>query len=404
VERGDYDRAIALAHECLRKSPNFANAHFGLGRALAKQQRFAEARAAFQAAIDDAAYSGRQFVVDEEVSAWKAHSEIGSSYGYEGDDERALEWFDRALVNRPMVVPVRMNRAKALERLGRFDEAEAMYKGLADDEPGDAHSADYINFLLRREKFAAALETIEDVLAVVTPRARASLLLTAAKLVPRTGIGDVDTYLSRALAAHSGAADVLEAVESVYRSRGDLARIEQLHEAERNAPMDLAPDFARRGSLHLRMGRLRDAEAVTRAGLAVAPTDAALLYNLGAVLVQTERKVEALDALGRATADPSVGARAAFLRSIVLGDLGRYAEALAEIDIVIERAPREVDARLQRFRLADALGRADEAEETLRCALGFGDSRVAAELAAWLLRKGRFTDAKVIAERALQSA
>jgi hypothetical protein len=36
--------------------------------------------------------------------------------------------------------------------------------------------------------------------------------------------------------------------------------------------------------------------------------------------------------------------------------------------------------------------------------LALGDSRIAAELATWLLRKGRFGDAQVVAERALQSA
>ncbi len=57
-----------------------------------------------------------------------------------------------------------MNRAKALERLGRYKEAEAMFRALADDEPGDAHSVEYINFLLRRNDFVTAYRTIERVL------------------------------------------------------------------------------------------------------------------------------------------------------------------------------------------------------------------------------------------------
>lgn len=401
---GEYDRAIGIANECLRKAPNLANAHFALGRALAKQKRYAEARAAFEAAIADGAHAARQFIVDDEVSAWKAHSEIGSSYGNEGNDLAALEWFDRALANRPLVVPVRMNRGKALERLGRHAEAAAMFKGLADDEPGDAHSVDYINYLLRCNSFVAAAAAIEDVLAVVTPRAQAALLVIAAKLVVHVGRGNVETLLERAVAAHPGAAEALEALEALYRSRDDVFAIERLHAAELTAPLTLPPDFARRATRFMGAGRLPEAEAVTRAGLEIAPHDGALRYNLGAIFVQTGRKPAALDELGRAGTDGDIGLRATFLRAIVLGELGRYTEAIAATDAVIALAPKEVDARLNRFRFADALGWDREAESTLRAALHLGDARVAAELAGWLLQKGRYGDARAVAEGALQSA
>ena len=404
VERGEYERAIAIASEAVRKAPSFANAHFTLGRALAKQQRYAEARAAFEAAIADAAFASRQFIVDDEVSAWKAHSEIGSSYGNEGNNRAALEWFDRALENRPGVVPLRMNRAKALERLERFDECGEALKDLADDEPGDVHSVEYVNFLLRRNDYVAALQAIDDILSAVTPRTQAALLVTAAKLVAHTGSGDVEPLLQRAVAAHAGAADALEALESLFRSRNDVAAVERLHLAELSAPVTLPADYARRATRFLTTGRVADAETVSRAGLAIAPEDPALRYNLAAVLVQTERKDAALELLERVGSAGDTGLRAMFLRAIVLGDLGRFAEAISAIDTVITLAPTEIDARLQRFRFAEGLGLDDEAEATLRDALALGDSRIAAELATWLLRKGRFGDAQVVAERALQSA
>ncbi len=94
TDTGDYLRAIEAATESLRKAPHFANAHFALGRALAKLQRYDEARAAFEAAIADAAHARQQFIVDDEVSIWKAHSEIGSTYGNEGNDVARSSWFD----------------------------------------------------------------------------------------------------------------------------------------------------------------------------------------------------------------------------------------------------------------------------------------------------------------------
>ena len=391
-------------NDSLRKAPHFANAHFSLGRALAKQRRYSEARAAFEAAIADAAHADRQFVVDDEVSVWKAQSEIGSSYGYEGNDGAALEWFERALANRPLVIPVRMNRAKALERLGRYDEAEAVYKALADDEPGDVHSVDYVNYLLRCNRFAAALQAIESVLASVSPRVQASLLVTAAKMPPTAVFTDTELLLQRAYKAHPGAAEVLEALESLYRSRGDLGAVDALHRAELDAPMTLASDFGRRATRFLSLNLFAQAEAVTRAGLEVAPADGALHYNLGVVFVQTNRKEAALDELEQAGSEGDIGLRATFLRAIVLGDLGRYADAIAAVDTVIVLAPAEIDARLHRFRFATALGWDDQAEATLREALGLGDARIAAELAAWLLGKGRLREAQEVAERALAPA
>jgi len=401
TDSGNYERAIDAANESLRKAPNFANAHFSLGRALAKQERYDEARAAFKAAIADEAYAARQFVVDDEVSIWKAHSEIGSSYGYEGNDLAALEWFDRALENRPLVVPLRMNRAKALERLGRYPEAHAVFRALADDEPGDAHSVDYINFLLRRGCYADAWETIERVLPVVTPRTRAALLAAAASFPLPVAAAQKESLLERAVAAHPGAADALEALETLYRSRGDHAAVERLHAAELDAPLALAADHARRATRFLSAGRFADAEAVTRAGLQIAPEDAALHYNLGVVYVQTGRKEAALAELARAGTVGDLGLRATFLRAIVLGDLGRLEDALVAIDLVIGLAPDEVDARLHRFRFAVALGREELAESTLRSALVLNDARIAAELATWLLRKGRVREAQGVAELAL---
>ncbi len=404
TDRGDYDRAIGIANESLQKAPNYANAHFALGRALAKAQRLPEARGAFEAAIADAAHSARQFIVDEEVSHWKAQSEIGSSYGNEGNDVAALDWFERALRNRPKVIPLRMNRAKALERLGRFDEAEMIFAGLAADEPGDAHCIDYINYLLRRQKHAGAVRVIEDVLAVVTPRTQASLLVTAATLAATTGYSDAESLLERAVAAYGGAADALDALEAVYLARGDTAAVQRLHDAEASAPLQLLPDYTRRIGRQLHARCYDQAESTSRAGLALFPGDAHLHYNLATIFVQTGRREEGLAELERIEAAGETGLRAMFLRAIVLADLGRHEAALEAIDIVIHLAPGEVDARLHRFRIADALGLEIEAESTLRDALGLGDPRVAAELATWLLAKNRFAEARSVVDRALAPA
>ncbi len=401
TDRGDLERGVAAASDSLAKAPHFANAHFALGRALVKLGRYDEGRAAFRAAIDDAEHSARQFIVDDEVSAWKAHSEIGTSYGTQGDDVAALEWFERGLSQRPLVVPLRLNRARALERLRRLDEAEAMFADLARDEPGDVHSVDYINYLLRHERFSQAAGAIETALAVTSPRTQASLLATAAKIVARTGGGNVGVLLERALATHGGAAEVLEAAEQYYRERGDQLALERIWTDELSAPMMLAADYARRATQFLSRDAFAEAEAATLAGLELFPNDPALRYNLGVAFVKTNRKREALSELQRVPTAGDIGLRAAFLTSIVLSDLKCYSEALDAVDAVLRLAPAEIDAHLHRFRCADALGHDTQAESTLRAALEFGDMRVATELATWLLRKNRFAEAAAVAQTAL---
>ncbi|MGH8164769.1 MAG: glycosyltransferase, partial [Rhodanobacteraceae bacterium] len=122
------ERGLEIAKLCLAHAPRYSNAHFSAGKALMMLERYDESRAMYEAAIHDAEFNDTQFVVDDEVSRWKAHSEIGATYALQGNDAAALEWFERGLANRPGVGPLRLNRARALERLGRVAQAESEYR------------------------------------------------------------------------------------------------------------------------------------------------------------------------------------------------------------------------------------------------------------------------------------
>ncbi len=183
----DPTRGMETALLSLKKAPNFANAHFALGRALAKLERFDEARAAFHQAIDDGSHNKMQFVVDDEVSVWKAHSEIGHAYGKQNDPVRALEWFEKALVNRPGVYPVMINRARALESLHRYDDAEAAFRELVALHPGEPTRLDLVNFLLRRERFGESLVEIDALLLDGSRETVINLAIAASQIVDRIG-------------------------------------------------------------------------------------------------------------------------------------------------------------------------------------------------------------------------
>jgi glycosyltransferase involved in cell wall biosynthesis/Flp pilus assembly protein TadD len=191
-------RAESIARELLAFAPTFADGHFILGKSLLAQRRFAAAREAFIAAIEDGKDAHLHPLVDNEVPLWKAHSEIGASLMEEGGYDLALSWFDLALAARPAVQPVRLNRAGALEKLERFEEARAAYQAVWDDDRDDLSANAYLNFLLRRDEYREALAFIDRSAEALPPATRLILYGSAAAIADRAGLPGVTEYLERA--------------------------------------------------------------------------------------------------------------------------------------------------------------------------------------------------------------
>ena len=403
--RNDPATAIAIAEESLRKSPRFSNAHFALGRAHTRAGRYAEARAAFLEAIEDGAHNKQQFVVDDEVAVWKAHSEIGNSYGKEGNNLKALEWFEKALVNRPSVQPLQINRARALEAVGRVDDAEAAFAGIVAEFHDDASALDYVNFLLRHHRYERALEIIEETTGTLSTEMAVKMLVTAAAVAEKTSPDATRSYLDRALALHPGSALALSTYETYLHGRGEFDALRVLRAAELLAPCTAPEDFARRSSRLLGEQRPADALRMAVAGLEQAPQDPALAYDAAAAVVQLGEPEKALDYLAGIGPDAGpIYGRATFLRSIIAYDLGRDHEALGAIEAVLGSAPDELDALLHRVRILERLGRVDMAEAALRSAMRPGDQRLAIELASLLMRCGRPDEARLVVDSVLVTA
>jgi glycosyltransferase involved in cell wall biosynthesis/Tfp pilus assembly protein PilF len=219
---GDYQRAISIAHEALSATPHLANAHFTIGKALARLGRYHDARGAFGAAIADAEFAGENFVVDDEVSAWKGHSEIGITLVAEGRYAEALAWFDLGLENRPEAQPLRLNRARALEQLGRFDEAEAAFRWARDRYRDDLSNIDLVNFLLRRGRSGEALAAVDGAVQQVSARAATLMLGSAVCVALRAG--DEATalvYLERAGTALAGSGETELSLADLFVQLGE---------------------------------------------------------------------------------------------------------------------------------------------------------------------------------------
>jgi tetratricopeptide (TPR) repeat protein len=150
-----------IAREALEIAPHLATAHFALGKALVHQGRLFEARDAYGAAIAAHDRAGEQFVVDDDVSTWKAHSEIGATLMTERRFDMALAWFDLGLSNRPNVQPLMLNRAKALEALGQTEGARSAFEAAWRTFEDGLSAIEYVNFLLRTGDRTAALLVVD---------------------------------------------------------------------------------------------------------------------------------------------------------------------------------------------------------------------------------------------------
>ncbi|HTX02950.1 MAG TPA: glycosyltransferase [Candidatus Acidoferrales bacterium] len=218
------EKAIASIEEALKYAPGLADAHFILGKCFVAQRRFAEAREAYVAAIEDGKEAHRQPLVDNEVFLWKAQSEIGSTLMEEGGYELALKWFDLALSVRPKVQPVRLNRARSLEQLGRFDEAESAFVEVWKDDRDAVAANDYVNYLLRRARNEDALDFIERETPHLPPESQLIMYGSAAAVASRSGLSGVERYLNLAWSVE-GVDEPAARLHSLLRHFGDSATL-----------------------------------------------------------------------------------------------------------------------------------------------------------------------------------
>jgi tetratricopeptide (TPR) repeat protein len=212
-QRHDLALAGLLVRECLELVPNYSNAHFIQGKLFARAGDLYEARNAFGNAIAAGKHDGEQFVVDNEIAIWKAHSEIGATLMRERRYAEALAWFELAAGARPEVQPLILNRARCHEALGQFGAAEGLF-AIAFERFSDQLSAvEWINYFLRRGRHDEAAAAINAALERLPADDHALLLGTAAAVHLRAGRHDqAAAAVRRALDGDGGAAATIGAL------------------------------------------------------------------------------------------------------------------------------------------------------------------------------------------------
>jgi tetratricopeptide (TPR) repeat protein len=328
---GDPVKAEQMCHESLKRSKHYANAHMMLGKALIAQQRFEEARAAFAAAIDDGAFAKQQFIVDDQVYVWKAHSEMGSSYAIQGDDLKALEWFEKGLANAPTVEPLMINRAKAYERLQRFGEAYDAYKLALDTHESPATMLHFVNFLLRMKRGAEAIEIVEKWYQRLRPSEASELLVSAAGVSERYDFGKEERFLRLAVEIDPDSEKAVTELERFLERKGRTSETQGLRDRAQMQDFDVLKERAHRA---LDEKRAEAAFSAIEAALALRPHDFDMLMSrAGALeLLASPAGVEA--SLLRAREVDMV--RASVALSLYYLRNERYADAAAIADAALK--------------------------------------------------------------------
>lgn len=192
---GELEAAERLYRAVLRVHSAHAGVHHNLGNVLQKFERWDEAIASYQRALeldpDDATGHrslGTALKARGNVTAAikcfrralalrpdyaEAHNNLGNVYLEAGDVATAVECFQRAVNGRPDFPGFHFNLGNALHQAGRLTEAEARLRHLLEINPGEAEVLNSLGIVLFDQgRVAEALECYEAALAIRPEHAR----------------------------------------------------------------------------------------------------------------------------------------------------------------------------------------------------------------------------------------
>jgi tetratricopeptide (TPR) repeat protein len=187
LEQNDARNAAEHYRQAIRKKPDFAEAHNGLGRVMLTQGRTADAAQEFRAALR----------INPRLSS--AHNNIGHILLMEGRTREARRRFARAVELDPNNAEAHANLGTALDRLGMPEKAASHYSAALRANPELAEARCGLgSVLLRQGKADEAEKELSEALRAKPDLAEAHFLL-ANILATRGDIGKATSHLSEAV-------------------------------------------------------------------------------------------------------------------------------------------------------------------------------------------------------------
>jgi tetratricopeptide (TPR) repeat protein len=315
--------------------------------------------------------------------AWPYY--LGHLYRLQGDPEKAIGEFQRALAIEGDDVPSLVWLGSAYVDTGRVVEAERVLRRATSLDPRSVAARFWLGrSALASGNHAAAIEQFEAALAA-DPEAR-----------------PVHYPLAMAYRAQGNATRAAEHLSRWKEGRivPDDPLMEQI-----GSSLKTAVGYEVRGTRALETGDWREAAAMFRKGLEVAPHDATLHQNLGTALFLGGDAAGALSEFQEALRLSPGYARAHFSVGVLMDANGRDAEAIQRFTDAVKYDPGFVNAR---FSLAEALRRTGQLEasmlqygEVLETDPSASQARFGSAMA--LVRLGRHRDARIALEQAVKA-
>ncbi len=345
---GDNDKAFETIDRAIARYPNDAGLICPKGQVLRKMDRWDEAREQFELALTKRELMAYTVMTDEEIFEWKIFYSLAGIYEHANDYDRAIEYIDLALTNKPHSHVLQKTKAAYLESQARYYDADLAYRKIAESDP-ERGRVELVNYLLRRHRYAQAIAIVENEIEPgMNGDVVANLNLAAARGMMEANYGDPLPFIEAALRLRPGSGLALSLMEQVLTERGDTAGLEKLHAAELLATCTRPEDFVRRSARLLALQRNEEARFAAEQGLQIDQSNAELRFNLALALLRVGDEKQTLHELGRVEAAAStVFATAMRMRAALLLRGGKPADALASLEARIASAPDDVDAILE---------------------------------------------------------
>lgn len=144
LARGDYQQALDLAAQAETIDPEIAYSHVVRGNVRWNQGKSAEAAAAYRLATQKPHSLPWQQAM--------AYSRLGRLSAAQGETQKALEHYDRALKRGQDIAVIYADKAHVLEQQGQHEEALALYRQALRLNPDDPLTATLLDEVQRRQQ------------------------------------------------------------------------------------------------------------------------------------------------------------------------------------------------------------------------------------------------------------
>jgi tetratricopeptide (TPR) repeat protein len=299
---------------------------------------------------------------------------LGRVAAASGRHQQAVEHLQRALALFPEWGAAHYALALAYRALDRRDEAQRA--------------------LARHAQYGARWPAVEDPVQASVATLRDDPRATLQRGIRLADLGDLEGAIAAheaALAADPSLAQAHLNLISLYGRARNRVKAEEHYRAAVERGVELGDAHVDYGVLLAEQEKWDAAADAFRKALAINPLDARAHNNLGEALERQRQLDAALEAYGEAVRHQPTFRLARFNRGRMLIALGRNAEAVAELEKIVE--PRDAEAPRYLFALATAhvrAGRKDTglkwATEAQRLALEHGQTELASAIARELAR------------------